>query len=318
MTIEIRDGDNAEKHLKSSGAGTSGDPFIPEHTVGGTVTADVTGQGDVPVTLDGETVVLGAGTATFGKLAANPGTDIGDVDVASLPVGNAGMAASTPVTIASDDTLITALKTALEIIDNAVAGSEMQVDVVAALPAGTNAIGKLAANSGTDIGDVDVTSIAAGETHLGEVGAATAVKEITFSLDTGGAYADGDVLAATQEIATAMRVNAGTGIIQSVIILDKDDQGENLDVVFLKTNVSLGTENAVVSITDGDADEIQGVVEVSSYVDLTNSQIATKTNLGIGVQADSGATSLFIGLISRGTGTYTASGVTAKITILQD
>lgn len=32
------------------------------------------------------------------------------------------------------------------------------VDVVAALPAGTNAIGKLAANTGIDIGDVDVTS----------------------------------------------------------------------------------------------------------------------------------------------------------------
>lgn len=37
--------------------------------------------------------------------------------------------------------------------------TEMQVDVVGALPAGTNAIGKLAANSGVDIGDVDVTSI---------------------------------------------------------------------------------------------------------------------------------------------------------------
>lgn len=38
--------------------------------------------------------------------------------------------------------------------------TEMQVDVVGSLPAGTNAIGKLAANSGVDIGDVDVTSCA--------------------------------------------------------------------------------------------------------------------------------------------------------------
>lgn len=43
-----------------------------------------------------------------------------------------------------------------------VGGSELQVDVVGALPAGTNAIGKLAANSGVDIGDVDVTSIVPG------------------------------------------------------------------------------------------------------------------------------------------------------------
>ena len=34
----------------------------------------------------------------------------------------------------------------------------MQVDVVGSLPAGSAAIGKLAANSGVDIGDVDVTS----------------------------------------------------------------------------------------------------------------------------------------------------------------
>lgn len=63
-----------------------------------------------------------------------------------------------------------AIKTAVEIIDNAISGSEMQVDVVASLPAGTNAIGKLAANSGVDIGDVDVTSIVPGTaaTNLGK------------------------------------------------------------------------------------------------------------------------------------------------------
>jgi hypothetical protein len=54
----------------------------------------------------------------------------------------------------------------------AVSGSEMQVDVVGALPAGANAIGKLAANSGVDIGDVDVTSIAAGTNVIGDVGLA--------------------------------------------------------------------------------------------------------------------------------------------------
>ena len=39
-----------------------------------------------------------------------------------------------------------------------------------ALPAGTNAIGKLAANTGVDIGDVDVTSISAGANLVGDVG----------------------------------------------------------------------------------------------------------------------------------------------------
>jgi len=42
------------------------------------------------------------------------------------------------------------------------AGGSITVDVGTALPAGTNAIGKLAANSGVDIGDVDVTSVTPG------------------------------------------------------------------------------------------------------------------------------------------------------------
>lgn len=75
-----------------------------------------------------------------------------------------------------------AIKTAVELIDNAISGTEMQVDVVAALPAGANAIGKLAANSGVDIGDVDVTSVVPGTaaTNLGK-----AVGGATGATDTG-------------------------------------------------------------------------------------------------------------------------------------
>ncbi|MDD2765909.1 MAG: hypothetical protein PHE83_18250 [Opitutaceae bacterium] len=61
---------------------------------------------------------------------------------------------------ATDNAVLDAIAASLALIDNAIAaGNELQVDVVAALPAGTNAIGKLAANSGVDIGDVDVTSL---------------------------------------------------------------------------------------------------------------------------------------------------------------
>lgn len=51
-----------------------------------------------------------------------------------------------------------------------------------ALPAGTNAIGKLAANSGVDIGDVDITSIipGTGATNLGK-----AIDTATGATDTG-------------------------------------------------------------------------------------------------------------------------------------
>lgn len=58
---------------------------------------------------------------------------------------------------------------------NVSAGGSLQVDVSAALPAGTNAIGKLADNSGVDIGDVDILSIAAGDNNIGNVDIASAI-----------------------------------------------------------------------------------------------------------------------------------------------
>lgn len=100
-----------------------------------------------------------------------------------------------------------AIKTAVEIIDNAISGTEMQVDVVAslpagtnnigdvdiasALPAGTNAIGKLAANSGVDIGDVDVTSIAAGTNYIGKVRLTDGTTDTVVDTN-GGLYVAGD------------------------------------------------------------------------------------------------------------------------------
>jgi hypothetical protein len=96
---------------------------------------------DVKITLDSEAVVLGAGTAGIGKLTANSGVDIGDVDVASIAAGDNNIGNVDIASIAAGDNNIG------------------NVDIASALPAGTNAIGKLAANSGVDIGDVDVTSL---------------------------------------------------------------------------------------------------------------------------------------------------------------
>jgi len=168
-----------------------------------------------------------------------------------------------------------------------------------------------------------LASLLAGELEDGSVipfavGGHSVVKEVTLSLDT-NAYASGDVLAATQEVASALRLSGGSGILHSMVVLDKDDQGEALDVVFLNANGSIGTENAAVSVSDAVADTIIGVVEVAAgdFVDLANSQIACKSSLGIVLKVASG-TSLYVAAISRGTGTYTAAGITLKVGIIQD
>ena len=146
-------------------------------------------DGGNSITVDG-TVTANAGTnLNTSALALESGGNLATIagDTTSIDgkmTAGEGVkgAAVQRVTVATDDTLVTNSTT----IAGAVSGTEMQVDVVAALPAGdnnignvdiasalpagTNAIGKLAANSGVDIGDVDVTSISAGTNLIGDVG----------------------------------------------------------------------------------------------------------------------------------------------------
>lgn len=156
---------------------------------------------------------LPAGTNAIGKLAANSGVDIGDVDVTSIAAGDNNIGNVDIVTVPTDPfganadaasatgsisaklkgiatalgvtaldlgsgtggtrTLRTFQDTAQFVGGTGTSTSATQRVTLAtdiALPAGTNAIGKLAANSGVDIGDVDVTSIAAGTNSIGNVG----------------------------------------------------------------------------------------------------------------------------------------------------
>lgn len=113
-----------------------------------TVTGGAGQAADVKVTLDSEAVVLGAGSAAIGKLAANSGVDIGDVDVTSVG-GNVTVVQATAGNLNMTEANSAAIKTAVEALDNAISGSEMQVDIVAALPAGTNLIGVAAAGLST-------------------------------------------------------------------------------------------------------------------------------------------------------------------------
>lgn len=191
-------GDDANDSLKVtivSGAGSGGTALADD----GDFTAATTNmtpaggfyQSTPTACTDGDACAVGITANREVKViaAANTGVDIGDVDVTSISAGDndignvdlelAGTAVSAGngasdtgtvrVTVASDSTGV------LSVDDNAGAltvdnGGTFAVQVDAALPAGTNAIGKLSANTGVDIGDVDILSVipGTGATNLGK------------------------------------------------------------------------------------------------------------------------------------------------------
>ncbi len=142
--------------------------------------------------------------------------------------------------------------------------------------------------------------------------------DLTLTLDT-SAYADGDVLADTQEIenvASSASTTRRYVKLVSIEVFDEDDNGTALDVVFLSANNSIGTENAAVSITDTNARDIQAIVNIatSDYKDLGGVQVATKSNIQHILMTT--LRKLYVACITRGgTPTYTASGIRLRIGI---
>lgn len=158
-------------------------------------------DGKITAVNTGAVVVSSSALPSGAATSAKQDTIIGHVDGIEGVLGtidaDTGNISTKIDTVATDTT---AMSASLGSLDNAVDGNYLNVnaniagtDMVSGsgtatgalrvelptngtgtvgLNAGTNAIGKLAANSGVDIGDVDVTSIAAGTNNIGQVSVA--------------------------------------------------------------------------------------------------------------------------------------------------
>jgi len=149
------------------------------------------------------------------------------------------------------------------------------------------------------------------------------VYSVTLSLDT-SQYASGDVLAATQEIEDVFKTRNQV-LLTSLLLLDKDDQAGALDILFLRSDTAIGTENAAFSPTDAIAAEILAVVEIAAadYYDMTNNQIVQKdlgdgAGMGMMLAPAPGAIDygLYVAAVSRDTKTYTAAGLVLTLGLL--
>jgi hypothetical protein len=116
-------------------------------------------------TADSTTMILAGGGVEAGALRvtiASDSTGVLSIDDNGGAITVDGTVAVTNAGITSIDGKITACNTGAVVL---AAGTAE----IGKLAAGTAGIGKLTANSGVDIGDVDVTSIAAGDNNIGNV-----------------------------------------------------------------------------------------------------------------------------------------------------
>lgn len=140
--------------------------------------------------------------------------------------------------------------------------------------------------------------------------------DVTLVLDT-AQYASGDLMSAPVEI-TGLFLGGRGVLLQSLGVLDLDDQGGSMEFLLTGESISMGTVNAAYAIAQTDADAIQARIPIASgdFTDYGSFQYAqygpAATGLGRVLRGNEGA-SLWLGAISRDTKTHTASGIVLQI-----
>jgi hypothetical protein len=162
----------------------------------------------------------------------------------------------------------------------------------------------------------------ASESHLGEVGGNTFPISVVPVIGA-AAFTLGDFVGGKLTLTNAGRVAGGSGIIQSLSIVDSAKQAVALRVYLFKADLA-GTyaDNAVESFTAADMLKLIDVIDVLStdWETLANVSVTkaeTLRGLGIPFKITTG-TSLFALIRTLGTPTYTANCLQVTFGLLRD
>ena len=151
-----------------------------------------------------------------------------------------------------------------------------------------------------------------------------AVDLITLTPDTATeACSDGEVIFQADEIQNAVATEGGTCILQSIGVLDDDDHGGTIDIVFMDTTglLDAGDDGGTIDAADGAIpDAILGVVTISNYFDGIAWKYGHKENIGLVLKAASSTKSIYVAGVNRSGGalTWTAAGLRFKFGIVKD
>ena len=149
--------------------------------------------------------------------------------------------------------------------------------------------------------------------------------DVTLTTDA-EAHADNDVIAQSIEIPNAVAIDQGSAIIQSIMLLDEDDEAPTVELLFSQVSTAITDDEGSAigaSVADLDATfrSFLGAVTVSNWSDLVDAQIGVKTNIGLVVKAAASTKSIWVHAINRSGGAYTPAATTdlkLRIGIVKD
>ena len=168
-----------------------------------------------------------------------------------------------------------------------------------------------------NIGDVDVLSIAAGETHIGQMGSESITVIVTPTV-TAGLYAAGQCVGGILVFANAARGAGYGGVIKDLIVVDDAGQDAQMELwLFDQTFTSPG-DTVAWAATEADLHNLVAIISSSdgSWFDGGTPHALV---VEVSQQYTCLATSLFGQLVNRGAPTFAAiDDVSCILGLLQD
>lgn len=152
-------------------------------------------------------------------------------------------------------------------------------------------------------------------------GRSTIVIAVTPTVSTTPAYSAGDNVGGKITLSGAERFAAGSGILQSVTVVDTSNQKAPLELLIFDSDPAAATitDNAAYAPSTVSPTLLAHVsIAAADYVTVAAEAYAVKAGLGIALEAAAG-TSLYAVLVTSGTPTYASTtALTLHVGIVQD
>lgn len=119
-------------------------------------------------------------------------------------------------------------------------------------------------------------------------------------------YAAKDAVGGLMEFANAVRDSGGSGVLQTVVVVDRDQERASMDLVLFRTSITAPTDNAAFDPTDTELADCVGVIPIytADYSDFNDNAVASRY---AGLPFTCSGTSLYGVLVARAAPTYTAT-----------
>jgi len=152
-----------------------------------------------------------------------------------------------------------------------------------------------------------VVRLAPSSSITGAVGGFTNVV-VDHSVVTAASYSAGNAVGGKRTLANALGATSGTGILESITILDRANQKQPMTIFLFSDNPAAATitDHAAFQFSTDDLKVIaQITVAASDYVTTNSEAIACKSGLGVALKSVS--QTVYAAVVTSGTPTFAAT-----------